>query len=243
MPRRKITQSFYDSLVDAFREAESPYKAAQLAGVAPQTARTAWDRGWPKQGFESIKIRFEREKQEARIKKAALDQEKARRERLAAQQQALEQAAGARAQEGQLVDLSRATALQAAAIGAQLVQSARALAEHVDKRMRRAQKAGPKDNDYLSPEDAMLYLQRLGLLLNRISAFSLRTVQLERLVLGEPSLPAETITAQTEMTVEEATIRLEAGMRVLEDVKKHGGLTVIDGGLKDPVIGQKVEAG
>lgn len=249
MARRKIDRPFYDLIVQAYRETDQPYTVARLvsersgSGIAPKTAKIAWDHGWPDKGFEPIKHLFEREQREARIRKAALDQEKARRERLAFQQKAVEQAAGTRAQESQLIDLSRATALQATAIGAQLVQSGRALAEQIDRRILRGLKSGPKDPAYLAPEESMRYLQRLGLLLNRISMFSLRTVQLERLILGDPTMPVETITTETEMTVEEATIRLEAGLRVLEDVRKHGGLTVIDGGLKEPIIGQKVEVG
>lgn len=237
---KTLTKAKYESLVNAWREfPTNPTKVAQMANVAYRTAVKAWELGWPKKGMEPIKTLFAREQQQARA--AILARQAAKKAGLLKERDdAIKQAALVRAQEGQMVGLARGSALQAMTVSAQLAGTARKLGERAKVKLEAELAKEPDDPTGLTASAAVSMLDRLSTLMVKINGQARATMELERLHLGQPTETINIITSQSEMTVDEVEARIESATRALSNARRVGGLTVIDGGLKTPVIGKLV---
>jgi hypothetical protein len=242
MAKPNTIKGRYNRVLEAYREDPShPYTVARRAEVDPRTAIKAWELGWPKKGLEPIRTVFAREQQKARaeiLAKQATNKAVLLKER----EDAVAQAAKARAEEGQMVAWARGSALQAMTVAVSLAVSARKLAGQVKQQIDALAELAPGDPSYLTASQGLTTLQRIADLLAKIDSVAATSMQMERLHLGQPTnITANVITSQTEMTIEEAAARIEMAQKALEGARRVGGLTVIDGGLKEPVIGKKVE--
>jgi hypothetical protein len=241
MARRKITEDLYNRLLDEFRkDPDHPYSVAPKAGVDPRTAIKAWELGWPKKGMEPVKTVMQREQIKAR---ALLMGEHAAKKAIVLKERedAIKQAAESRAQEGQMVNLARGSSAQALTVAVNLAMAARKLADQVKAKVIELANLDPKEPTSLTPTQGLVMLTRIADLQQKINSTALSAMQMERLHLGQPmNIMAGVITSQTEMTIEEASARIEMANQALEGARRVGGLTVIDGGMNHPLIGKEV---
>jgi hypothetical protein len=230
-------------MIEAWRQHPGkPQEAADLAGVGHRTIKKAWREGWPEKGFGPIKEVFEREQQRARAR--LMSEIAARRDQtMAEKEKAIEHAARARAQEGQLVDLARVSCLQALANARALVQPTKDLADRLQKQILEAAGKPSKDSKGLTIQTSLGLLQKVANLQGKILSNARIAMEMERLHLGEPTQTVNVITTQSEMTLDEASARIQMANRALESARRSGGLTVIDGGIDEPVIGKVVSKG
>lgn len=115
MTVRRVTQSFYDSLLDLFRQKPGVYSwVAKHAGCNHRTALRAWQEGWPRLGFGPIRDLLLQEQAEARARLL-----RAEAEMISAAEQARkdarEQAIRAREAEGKILFAGRESTLAALA--------------------------------------------------------------------------------------------------------------------------------
>lgn len=235
--------------------------AARIAGVSPKTAEKAWRRGWPGQGLAPIETIIAEEQRAARAlieqqRKAALAKEQLEKEN------ARKDAELALQQEGQMVRLGRAATLQLTANTAVLAQQVGKMREALEQRfaleLQKMQLWTEYEASLLTPnpkpkpvlDKPALHLDHLLHLLNRTGDYTgkvldnaRKVMEMERLILGEPTniigLANASSQASREISLEEADIRREAANRAIDGAKAAGGLTVIPGGKVLPRVGQR----
>jgi hypothetical protein len=232
----------YQALVEGFRSAPGDFvKAAKLAGVDRRTALRGWELGWPQKDFEPIRTVFEREQVKARA--AIVAQQAARRAaHLKEREDAIANAARAREQEGSIVAAARGAAGRLLTDLVKLAPAVGKLAEQLGETLRREAEAAARDpqNHAVAAGRGMNLVSQFVTLEQRVITLAHEAMQMERLHLGQPNATVNVITSQTEMTMEEAEVRIEMAARALEGARRSGGLSVIDGGLKQPVVGRTV---
>jgi len=239
MGRKAITQEIYDALIEGWRlNQENAAAAGRYAGADYRTAQKAYDEGWPRRGWEPIRLVIERDMQKARAAMLAEAAAKAAAEEKQ-RDDAAKQAAQSRAQEGQMVNLSKGTALQALSTSAQLAAGARALAGLVSKRLQAEAQVPDGDPKQMTAGQGTYLLHRVADTMMKINGLAHEAMVMERLHLGEPG-QIMAMKSHTEMTMEEAEMRIAAASQALEQAKRVGGLRVIDGGMKEPVLGKRV---
>ena len=241
MAGKMLTKDKYEQLVAAFRETpDRPYTVCKKVGVTGRTAIKAWEVGWPQKGYEPIKTVMQREQVKARAEIIAQQASK-KAFLLKEREDAIAHAAQSRAQEGQMVGLARGGALQAMTVSVNLAGSARKLASQVKAKIDALAELDPTDPLSLAPAAGLQMLHRLAELMQKINQIAETSMRMERLHLGEPTqVVGHVITSQTEMTIDEAGARIEMAQKALDNARRVGGLSVIDGGLSKPVIGKLI---
>lgn len=239
--RKGITKEKYDRIVAALREhPDHPYTAARLAEADPRTVLRAWEKGWPRRGMPAVKGLFEEEQAKARAEmQAEIEAKRAMSQK--EKEDMVAQAARARAEEGQLVTLNRASALQATAVAASLSTSARKLGQKIKEKLEELSELQVSDKNSPSASVGINLLERVTGLQARALRLARESMELERLHLGQPTNITQQLT-DSEMTMEEAAARIESARKAIEGARRAGGLKVIDGGLKTPVVGKKVDS-
>lgn len=241
MGRKAITQGVYDRITQGFRDDAPNYRPVTVAkaiGVDPATAVKAWKHGWPRRNWVPIRETIQQEQVQARaLLLAEQAAKKTVRDKELADAQA--QATASQAQEGKLVNITRGSALQCLAASALITTQARALAELIKSRIEHQAKLPPTDAMALTANSGLVLLDKIATTLSKIVHLSHQAMVMERLHLGQPgALPAGPNLG--DMTMEEADVRLDVARQALEKAKDVGGLKVIDGGIKEPVIGKRV---
>lgn len=233
MSARAMTQDVYDRITLAFRtEGQNFLGVSRAAKVHVQTARKAWETGWPRRGWRPIRAVFLEEQLSAR---AALLREQAaeaaareaarRKEREDARAQAVQ----ARAQEGQLVSLARGASLAAVSTAAGLMISARKLGAQVKAYLE--DEAAKAPDQKLGVDDSVDLLRRVVSINEAINRSAMQTMQMERLHLGKPTEIIQLTDAEDEeVTFEDMEARVSAAASALEAARRRESLTVIEGG-------------
>lgn len=249
-----IAEETYTRLIAAFRNHPPPAwkAAAKEAGCDPRTARKMWTLGSPAGKLEPIEKLFERERQRARaqIVETALartTQEEQERER------ALQHAINARAQEGEMVELARGSALDALVASRALIQGAQLYAKRIAARLKRdAEQEERLEAEGVVPTDAkgepikipsvgsqISLLSKVVDIMDRINSLAHRAMVMERMYLGEPSKIVE-LRGSIEVDLAEAQLRAEAAQQAiaLARLAEEGGIMDTEG---EALIGQRIE--
>lgn len=230
----KITQEYFDSFVDAFRETPDNFNAvAKTTGCTWRTARKAWEKGWPRHNFPPIKEVLELERLEARADRKAADD--ARLAELREQEdvneaqiraQARRDAIAARAEEAKMVKAARRSAVS-------LLEASRKLADGVADlapQVRDAIKTlvvSAKDPDIDQIERIAKLLWRISISTRASSQTAFQILQAERLLLGQPT-DIIGVTDLDRMGPDEAMAELENAAKTLERMKKRRGKKASD---------------
>lgn len=249
----KISEETYGALIAAFRTFGPQFKeVGRQANVAAPTAKRAWDQGYPANGWDPIKLTLEREKVMARAAIAASAKQK--QDTFAtARENAIQSAAQAKAQEGQMVNLARTGALQALTVAHNLAAAARDLAVVVRRKLtQEAQQPDeipdPDDASKLIPnprqisaKEGLSLLGKVTEVQSKVNNLAHEAMVMERLYLGEPSQVIGVVHNQSEMTLEELEIRVEMATEALKRSKEAGGIRKVP--TQDPerpMIGRRV---
>ena len=191
MGRRKITPEFYRALCDAFRQLPAdPSGAARLVREATgstcdrRTAIRAWHKGWPKLELLSISELLEKEKIAARAALVAVEAAElltsATSDEALVREQARIDAIKARTDEGRLVRTSRSNVLALLESSEELLAGYRKLAPKVKQALENI------DVENIDPEKAARLLWRVAISSRAAIDAGMRTLQMERLLLGQP---------------------------------------------------------
>lgn len=241
MPRKTLTEDDYDSMILAFQK-DAPhyrhYTAAQYCNVDAKTLKKAWEHGYPSKKWKPIKEVIEAIQTKNRQK--TLEEVTARRESVKKAQNDQEVAlAKALGQETQIATLSRGGALTILAASTSLIPTARLLADAA-KRQIEAALVGEDGEAKMSATQAVTLLERLATCQSKIVAMSKQSLELERLV-GEKldAIPAK-IERKEELTLEEAELRLNAGLAILNQAKITAGSSH-SGALNEPKVGRRAK--
>lgn len=238
---RKLTEDDYNKIIEAFRQhPNQPYLAAKLAGVDGRTANRAWERGWPKNGWEPVKVVLEREKLKARadmLNRTAVQRATLEKER----EDAIKQASQSRAQEGQMVGLARTGALQALAVASQLIASGRQLATLAKRKIEEEALRPDGDDKQLTAVKSVDLLGKIVSLQAQINSLAHEAMEMERLHLGEPTASINVVHHTTEMSYEELETRLTSARDALSTVvEARSSLKALPPSSPAPVIGKRV---
>lgn len=242
MGRRAITPDYYDSIVDAFREDPGNYSAAaKRAGIGRNTAKRAWNDGWPDKGFPPVEKTLELEQLEARKDRAAADE--ARIDELREDQtvtdaairaKARRDAIRARGEEGRMVKAARVSAINLLESAQKITASINDIAPKVAQAVREIELEGAtvKEIDAIGR-----ILWRLSISTRAGAATAWNILQAERLLLGQPT-DIIGITDMDNLDEADAMKELEEAAKALERVKrrklKKGDLRVLKGGADKP---------
>jgi len=226
--RRKITQDFYDKLLDAYRELPAHYtNAAKAAGTTRKTSRKAWHEGWPDKGFPPIEQALKHEEelaraQLARAREAELTE--AHETNREVRQAAAVDAAATREREVMMVRAARENVVGFLKATNDLLHGGVILSgmirETLDDMRANGKRPPLKTSVYLM--NAMGGALRQG---NEAATLALR---MERLLAGEP----EAILGVQDMTVKECVREVRQAQRAMERAAKRG-LVSLPGGKAD----------
>lgn len=254
MGRRALTEDIYDRLLETFRRVGNhPHEVGRAVGVDYRTAVRAWTLGWPKKKLESIQQVIEREQLYARAEiQAKVRERQAVEDRK--RQEASENAAKARAQEGQMVQLARVSALQALTVESQLVSSARQLStmlkERVDKMFAAYEEdkkvqasGGPEASVPIGLMEGVQYMERIARAMTTINHAAHEAMQMERLHFGAPSVVVGVtgMADPSEMTVAELNARAATVLDALSVAAAAGGLKSDPPRIAATVLGVEVK--
>ena len=219
--RRVIDLAFYEALTSAYLASPgNASAAARAASCDRRTAQRAWTMGWPRKGFAPIKQRVEDEQRAARarlLRDADDDREAKQDATRALAEQAQLDSVKSRADEGKTVRAARANALALAAATARLNRGALALA-------RRVESALLNDASAVKPREAVSLLRQVAAI-NRESNDAARlAIQLERLVLGEPTSISASVVVH--MTPDDARREIERANAAMLRAQGRGKLSL-----------------
>lgn len=252
--RTRLTKDVHDALVAAFRLHPGQIgKVARLAGVHKRTAKKAWEQGLPYDwGRTPIREVIEGEQRQARALLAAgpvgggppppaaapandaeVGEDGPRPKKESRAVLVARRAVETRAQEAQLVDLTRSNVIVVTAISAQMYETAAKLAERlrgaVEERYFRTDESGvlvPLSLEEI--REGMVFIQKLVAISGKAAVTGDVCMDMERKLLGEDASAAGAIT-----TVEEAVRELAESKAAFERVEKkareRGGLHLVTG--------------
>ena len=230
MGKRIITTELYNQMCGAFREQPGDVSyAAKKCGTGYTTAKRAWHLGfaWIKNEElkKPIKLRIEEEQAYTRMKleeEAALARQKEAedetRRRRVMQEKALRDVTENRFQEAQMIRLARGASVAMLATLTSVSQGVAKLGVQVQKSL-----AKYSERDDLSIQEASNVVRLMATnstaLRQAIDASS-RTMQMERLLLGEPGSIIGIQPVMPDITIEEAERRI-ASVRQALDMEKE----------------------
>lgn len=241
MASHVIPEEVYQKLVEGFRISPGNYAgAAQFAGVNPRTAKAYWENGLPQKGRPPIaeSIRLEQEHARARLQELQLETERLAaeieaRRRADDKSKALEDVNQSRVQEAQMIRMARGAATGLLVTLTSLSKGAARIGGKVQKGLEEM----AQDPKPLSPGEMVnltRLVQNLTGSLRQANDAAARAMEMERLLLGEPtSIIGHMHLADA--TQEEAERRINAALKALERAKARGiTLTVVGSGPADP---------
>lgn len=225
MPGHIVTDEQYNRLIEAFRTAPSHYsEAGRAAGISAHTARKCFHEGYPKYGKKAIADILREEQEHARAKLAEME---AQAERTAIELDALRKADAklkavddvteSRVQEAQMIRMGRSAATNLLMVLTNLSKGTTRIGE----RIQRTLEAMGSDETPLSPLEVTnmtRLVSNLSLALRQTHEAASRAMEMERLLLGEPSKIVG-ITHLEDVTVDEAQRRIDAANRALARAK------------------------
>lgn len=253
MGAKALTEELYLALLKAFREFPGQhYKVATICGCDGRTALKAWGRGFPEKKWDPIEITLTREALMARSKvmaETAARRASAEKDR----EDAVKSGAISRAQEGQMVTLSRSGALQALTVAGNLATAARELAVVVRKKLSAEASVPDEVPDPTDPSKTipnpkqittaagLSLLQKIVAIQAQVNNLAHESMNMERLYLGEPTQLVGVVHQQSEMTMEELEVRIEMATEALRRSKESGGIQRVPTHSADkPTIGRRV---
>jgi hypothetical protein len=218
---RAISEERWQQLIGAFREKPGDYyHAATATGVHAATAKKLWLKGSRNPIRRPIQEILEREAlEESRAARARLGIKSPIEERAETEAQrelVRASAINSRAREGKLVAVARENSIGANVISGRLIPAA----------LKMAAKLGPRieamaEDPNLNVKSALATLHRVNRLIAMSTEIAERTMQLERLHLGQPNAIFG-IQPGTDMTPEVALERLRHARDVMERAKMLG---------------------
>jgi len=239
---KPVTEDKWNQILDVFRQAPKDYaQVVKTCGVSRETAKKAWEYGWPDRDWPPIKLimkdegllaRAERAKKEqarALIDREAMLAEQAKKE-AEARLQARQDAIMARAQEGKMVALSRGNTIALQAAAARLmkiaVESARELEE--DIKAKRLQ---------MTPKEKVKFVTSVAYLNESIVRAAKINIEMERQLLGEPT---EVIGISAgDMSLDDAARTVIVAGRALKRAARRG---MVDKSTMDALQAELFEA-
>lgn len=243
-----IGRSTYEKMLASFREHPGNIsRTARSAGVSRGTARRAWREGWPSRQLPAIIEVLEEERLLARSRRQAavvmsgsggatpgaggggpgtdvpagsstgfLDElaaEGGATGAEAARALARDDAVATREQEGQMVKLARANAI------ALMSSTSRLLSAGIDK-ARELETALKTGTATLTPKETVKFMGSCGYLVSKATESAKLVLEMERLLLGEPT---EVIgVAVRDMTLDDAARTIELANRALARARERG---------------------
>lgn len=235
MNERKSSEDFHRCLA-SFRKFPpgATTKIASDCGLNTRTVRRYYDDGNPRLGMEPIRIILEREQLLARAeleKQRRNDaNEKAKETRELSQKHAVE----ARAEEGRIVDFTRAGASRAAGIGVHLAIGAMRLSELIEQELKNL-----ADTGHVDPFKGVKLLKDVADTMDKINSLAFKAMEMERLHLGEPTHVIE-VQSRQELTLDDVKLRLAAAQRAVDRVESRGSIHLLPSGTDRPLIGTRV---
>lgn len=233
-PRRKghdsiISRTIYDKLLEHFREFPgAKAAAARSAGVSRATGSRAWDLGWPDRQLPAIKDVIQEEMILARSRRAsAMEIGAAAFAQSPAGSSipsgpgaadmirsiAKDDATAARAQEGQMVKLSRANTIALMSATARLTSAAIDKAKDLEGKLR-------TNEVPLTPPQVVKFISSCAYLTKTAAEAAKLGIEMERLLLGEPT---EIVGIDVRhMTLDDAARTIEVASRALARARDRG---------------------
>lgn len=232
---RFVDRQKYNALVAAYRDLPKNYsRAAHLAGVTRPTAKRAWSQGWPARNMPAIKDVLEEERILTRSRRRAaiieandpdllerLDEEEGADDEIqasssgaiAAQMLAKDDAVESRLQESRMVALSRANTI------ALMSSTSRLLSAAIDKAKQLELQIKMGEVNF-TPKETQRFIGSLGYLVSKATESAKLTIEMERLLLGEPT---EIIGMDIRnMSLDDAARTIELANRALARARKKG---------------------
>lgn len=242
---RPLSKDIAERLLEAFRTKPGVgAHAARHAGVTPQTARNAWQKGLRIGGHPEYRRPFkdilEEEQLEARARMASVEEEARTRaieaeaqRRMEAQEKAITDATKTREEEAAMVRLARSASM----VLLNNITGVAAGAAKLGRKVREALELQAQNPDPLTLAEASrvtTILGRLTTALRQSNDAAQRAIEMERLLLGEPTqiLGVAHLDA---LTVEQARQKLEAAQRALDTISEEG-VGQLDGRPIDPNV-------
>jgi hypothetical protein len=205
-PSNRLTPQFYSDLIAAYRENPGRYgPAARAVGCDPATAKRGWEQGWLEhepwarpirdiiaQEVRAARVKLEEERQ-AKVDKivgdaakstsqdileAAVVRERALAERAKNLAQLQADAAGSIAEEAKMIRAYRTDLHGVAAMANQLLSGM----EPIVKKVREALQTDTS----MKPAEAIAILRQLTSVLKEGAEAAQKTMEMERLLLGQP---------------------------------------------------------
>lgn len=231
MAYQALTRERYDKLVEAFRACPGQWApAARRAGVDRETAKRAWQKGWPNHPWAiPIKTVFEEEQRT----RATAAQDAAMRAQHAAdaeKERARKEAQDAAKQEQDMLRLARNDVLASLALAAELAPAMRNLAAAVAEDAKR----GPNgEAPAIKASMAMSLLRSHATLIQKAVGAAEALVQLGRTERGQPNLNVGFAPAP-ELSYEEAVLELQRAADFLPVLQQQGIIAPARPGLARP---------
>ena len=244
MGLRAITQKVFEEIIEAYRSnPDNPNGVAIKVKIDRRTAIKSWETGWPNLGMDPIREIFEKERLAARAElqaKQAATRYQMEKER----DDAVKHASNARAQEAQMLNLSRASALQSLAVATQLIQSSRQLSVVVKTGVEQIAKKLQDDPESITAgtiDQCLRWLTAISRISSENNRLAHEAMVMERLHLGEPTSIIGVQQQMMDMSTEDLVVRLQTAKDSLAAALAAGGtLKTGPASLKSPVIGKQV---
>lgn len=246
---RQITSVQYQALLTAFRDYPGNIaRASRASGVDRRTAKRGWEQGWAVDG-RRVPIReiVAEEQAHARARVKELEDQVGRQtaeaeahRRITTVSKALEDVTASRVQEAQMIRLARGATIGLFAGVATLTRAVPKIAVRVQQGL----EALAASNEPVTTTE-MLNLTRLTsqliVAVRQLAESGQRVMEMDRLLLGEPT--SITRTEHTEITMEEAAERIEAGRRALEYARREGIIVDVSPVKELPLPAEQVDDG
>lgn len=230
----RVGRGTYDRMLESFREHTGNISAAaRSAGVSRGTARRAWTEGWPSRQLPAIKEVLAEEQLLARSRRAsavylaegagdpgagvpgrssALELEGPGGAE-AVRMMAKDDAVATREAEGSMVKLARANTIALMSATSRLLSAGIDKAKALEKDIRTG--AVP-----MTPKETQKFLGSLGYLVSKATESAKLTIEMERLLLGEPT---EVLGIEVRnMGLDDAARTIELANRALVRARKRG---------------------
>lgn len=229
---KAISQAQYDAMLESYRQWPGDTVKAGLAGkVHMQTAKRAWESGYPANGLPPICVTIREEMRQARELIAAEAAKPkisdAAMQRAAEERQAIEQ----RANEGRMAQLAQRNATALLAVIGQTAKAAQAMVTKVNEAVATGKDVNGVD---LSVMDMAKLLRHITAMNKTVVDTALAAQEIERLRLGLPTSIVG-LGVPTEMTLEQALEKVQKARQMYERAQEFGLLPPVIDVQAEPV--------
>jgi len=237
MPAHNLTLEEHAQLVEGFRKAPgNASAAARHAGVGRDTAARYWRKGaagCPDIRAKPIETIIAEEQELARARLLELEKETVRlaqeleaKRRMEVSAAAQKDATDARVAEGQIVRMARGAATALLANLTTIAKGSAKIGQKVGRQLE-TMANNPADLKHGELVDMVRIVGTLTTALRQANDAAKQAMEMERLLLGEPSAFVQHNHHLVDVSVDEAERRLQAGLRAMERAKSLG--LVVDG--------------